>query len=189
MLQELYNQLYVQLSSDMHTALNQLIAEAVPARPACSLSRPTTPALGPPASQGLAKVPGPHQLARLKALADEAEISSDQAAAERYHQDRLVAATLPQVCRMLPPGRHCLAPSHQQVLYDPTAVWHWLEGDVANMTAFAVSCPPITQLNGASWVCQELQLFSGKSPVPVHASVRDSRKSSLVSVTRLGAFD
>ena len=99
MLQELYNQLYMQLSSDMHSALNQLIAEAAPAGPASSLSRPTTPAAGGPASQGPAKVPGPHQLARLKALADEAEISNDGAAAERYHQDRLVAATLPQVCR------------------------------------------------------------------------------------------
>lgn len=99
MMQELYNQLYIHLSTDMHTALNQLVAEVTPARPASSLSQPSTPGQGAQggAAKDAAKVPGGHQLARLKGLADEAEIVSDLAAAEQYHQERLVAATNPQV--------------------------------------------------------------------------------------------
>lgn len=113
LLQELYNQLYVHLSTDMHTALNQLIAEVTPARPPSSLSRPSTPAQGgAPRDPTAAKVPGGHQLARLKGLADEAEISDDLRAAERYHQERLVPATNPQVCSH--PAHLCCSLTPQQ---------------------------------------------------------------------------
>lgn len=102
-MQELYNQLYIHLSTDMHTALNQLITEVTPAQPASSQSRLSTPSQGSQQGpdKGAAGGPSAHQLARLKGLADEAEIVNDVAAAERYHQERLVASTKSQVTHTL----------------------------------------------------------------------------------------
>jgi len=92
-LQELYNKLYMHLSTDMHVALNQLIANTT------STGRKSSPTKAAP-TKGSSKGPeGPsrHQLAVLKGLADEAELTGDQAAAERYHQERVLAPANPQV--------------------------------------------------------------------------------------------
>ena len=87
-MQDLYNKLYIHLATDMHTALNQLIHQA-------ASKAHHKPANGKPhATKGNSKGPeGPskHQLAVLKGLADEAELTADLAAAERYHQERTLA--------------------------------------------------------------------------------------------------
>ena len=95
-LQELYNKLYMHLATDMHMALNQLVSN----RP--SVAKAAT-------AKGSSKGPeGPtrHQLAVLKGLADEAELTGDQAAAERYHQERTLAPANPQVTSLLIPSTH-----------------------------------------------------------------------------------
>lgn len=76
-LQGLYNDLYVYLISEVHSVLKELAA-------------------GPPPPQ-LPEVPGADRLAALHALADEAELNGDLEAAERHHQERLLAATDAQV--------------------------------------------------------------------------------------------
>lgn len=98
-LQELYNKLYMHLATDMHTALNQLIAQTASKghRPsAATPSRTRGSSMGP-------EGPSRHQLVVLKGLADEAELTGDQGAAERYHQERVLAPANPQVSPLLPP--------------------------------------------------------------------------------------
>ena len=84
------------LATDMHMALSQLVSK----RP--SVAKAAT-------AKGSSKGPeGPtrHQLAVLKGLADEAELTGDQAAAERYHQERTLAPANPQVTSLLIPSAH-----------------------------------------------------------------------------------
>lgn len=92
-MQELYNKLYMHLSMDMHIALNQLIAQA-----ATKSGQPTAGKEAAPKgkSQG-PEGPSRHQLAVLKGLADEAELTGDQAAADKYHQERIFAPVNAQV--------------------------------------------------------------------------------------------
>lgn len=92
-MQGLYNKLYLQLSTDMHLALNKLIAQAA------SKSETQAPSKAGSAvskSQG-AESPSRHQLAVLKGLADEAELTGDRAAADTYHQERILAPANAQV--------------------------------------------------------------------------------------------
>ncbi len=93
-MQELYNKLYMHLATHMHMALNQLVSN----KP--SVAKAAT-------AKGSSKGPeGPtrHQLAVLKGLADEAELTGNQAAAERYHQERTLAPANPQVTPLLIPS-------------------------------------------------------------------------------------
>lgn len=103
--QGLYNKLYVQLSTDMHTALNKLIAEAASKSDKLSSSGKADSAMGK--SKG-AEGPSRHHLAVLKGLADEAELTGDQAAADTYHQERVLAPANAQVRCMLEPHAHHL---------------------------------------------------------------------------------
>lgn len=101
--QGLYSKLYVQLSTDTHTALNKLIAQAASKgdRPSVSSGKANS-AFGK--GKG-AEGPSRHDLAVLKGLADEAELTGDQAAADTYHQERILAPANAQVC-CLPPCVH-----------------------------------------------------------------------------------
>lgn len=77
----------------MHTALNKLIAQTA--------SRVETPA---PSKTGAAVSRNKgveswsrHQLAVLKGMADEAELTGDRAAADTYHQERILTPANAQV--------------------------------------------------------------------------------------------
>ena len=77
----------------MHTALNKLIAQTAsrsekpaPSKAGTAVSR----------SKGVDS-PSRHELAVLKGLADEAELTGDQAAAGTYHQERILAPANAQV--------------------------------------------------------------------------------------------
>ena len=101
--QELYSKLYMQLSTDMHTAINQLILQA-----ASKSDKPSPGKAGiPKGNSKAAEGPGRRQLAVLKGLADEAELTGDQAAADRYHQERILAPANAQVSLL--PGLQCRA--------------------------------------------------------------------------------
>ena len=92
--QELYNKLYVHLATEMHTALNQLIHQtAAKAHHRAGPHKPHAAKGGSKGSEG----PSKHQLAVLKGLADEAELTADLTAAERYHQERVLAPANAQV--------------------------------------------------------------------------------------------
>lgn len=94
--QELYNRLYIQLATEMHTALNQLIHQAAAkGHHRAGLSKPQA---GRGHNSKGSEGPSKHQLAVLKGLADEAELTGDLAAAERYHQERILAPVNAQVC-------------------------------------------------------------------------------------------
>ncbi|KAL0022439.1 hypothetical protein WJX79_000099 [Trebouxia sp. C0005] len=86
-MQELYNKLYMHLATDMHMALNQLVSNKPSVAKAATVKGSNKGPEGPTR----------HQLAVLKGLADEAELTGDQAAAERYHQERTLAPANPQV--------------------------------------------------------------------------------------------
>ena len=92
-MQGLYNKLYLQLSTDMHAALNKLIAHTA-SKGAKKASGKPEPAVDK--SKG-AKGPSKHELAVLKGLADEAELTGDQSAADTYHQERILAPAHAQV--------------------------------------------------------------------------------------------
>lgn len=92
-LQELYNKLYMHLATDMHLALNHLTANTA----SRGHKPPHTKAGHVKGSSKGPEGPTKHQLAVLKGLAGEAELTGDQAAAERYHQERTLAPTNPQV--------------------------------------------------------------------------------------------
>lgn len=96
-LQELYSKLYMQLSTDMHTAINQLILQAASKSDKPSAGKAATPKGKSQAAEG----PSRHQLAVLRGLADEAELTGDQAAADRYHQERILAPANVQVILLL----------------------------------------------------------------------------------------
>ncbi|KAA6417329.1 MAG: tetratricopeptide repeat 18, partial [Trebouxia sp. A1-2] len=83
---ELYNKLYMHLATDMHMALNQLVSNKPSVAKAATVKGSNKGPEGPTR----------HQLAVLKGLADEAELTGDQAAAERYHQERTLAPANPQ---------------------------------------------------------------------------------------------
>ena len=93
-MQELYNKLYVHLATEMHSALNQLIHQtAAKAHHRAGPHKPHAAKGGSKGSEG----PSKHQLAVLKGLADEAELTADLTAAERYHQERVLAPANAQV--------------------------------------------------------------------------------------------
>ena len=92
-LQGLYNKLYVQLSTDMHTTLNKLLAQ-----PALRNEKPAPSKAGTAVSKSKGVGSSSrHQLAVLKGLADEAELTGDRAAADTYHQERILAPANAQV--------------------------------------------------------------------------------------------
>ena len=77
----------------MHTALNKLLAQTAskgekpaPSKAGTAVSR----------SKGVSS-PSRHQLAVLKGLADEAELTGDRGAADTYHQERILAPANAQV--------------------------------------------------------------------------------------------
>lgn len=75
----------------MHTALNKVIAQTAsrgekPAQTGAAVSR----------NKGV-ESPSRHQLAVLKGLADEAELTGDRAAADTYHQERILTSAHAQV--------------------------------------------------------------------------------------------
>ena len=80
----------------MHTALNMLIAQT-----ATRSKKPAASKAGTTVSRSKgADSPGRHELAVLKGLADEAELTGDQAAADTYHQERVLAPANAQVSFM-----------------------------------------------------------------------------------------
>ena len=150
-MQGLYNKLYMHLSTDMHTALNQLIAQAA--------SKGNAPAGGKAeAGKGRAKAaegPSRHQLAVLKGLADEAELTGDQAAADRYHQERILAPANAQVSYLHSASRLCVTslsvacwvPTSACIYYLPFLLmlpllqWEWKDRPSAVCTCAACRCP------------------------------------------------
>ena len=89
-LQGLHNKLYVVLTTEMHTALNQLREQAGEPAPAAEAAQMAEAAPSP-------ALLSTERLKQLQGLADEAELNGDAQAAVGYHEQRVMGSSSAQV--------------------------------------------------------------------------------------------